>query len=83
MRTLARQIGQTLVGPRPLRLRADQPHAGAAGVVMHFPLGREKHFYVFRREEIRCTVRAVQHGDLPVIGIVRQKRRRQARARVR
>ena len=35
------------VGARPLRLRTDQAHAGAARVVVHFPFGREERVDVF------------------------------------
>ena len=45
---------------------------------MHFPVGGEKRIDVFRGEKIRCAVRAVQHGDVPTISVVRQQRSRQA-----
>ncbi len=41
--------GFAAIGARPLRLRADQPHAGAAGVVVHFPVGGEEGRDVRRR----------------------------------
>ena len=34
------------IAPRPVRLRADQPHAGARAVEMHFIFGGEQRFDV-------------------------------------
>ena len=48
------QPGFAAVGARPLRLRADQAHAGAAGVVVDLPVGRE--------ERARCPVRVKKSG---------------------
>ncbi len=59
---------------RPLRFRTDQAHAGAAGVVVHFPIVSKKAFDVFVSKKIRCTVRAVNNAQLPVIGNLRQQR---------
>ena len=53
------------VAARPGGLRADQPHAGAARVVVHFPFGVEERVDVFGREEVRRAVRAVGDTDLP------------------
>ena len=53
------------VVPRPLRLGADQSHAGAAGVVMHLPVGGEEAGNVGVGEKIWRAVRAVEHADLP------------------
>ena len=50
---------------RPRGLRPDQSHAGAAGVVVHFPFGVEERAHVFGREEIRRAMRAVGDADLP------------------
>ena len=39
------QAGLAAVAPGPIRLRPDQAHAGAGGVVMHLPLRGEKGRY--------------------------------------
>ena len=64
------------IGARPVRLGADQPHAGATGVVVHFPVRREERIDVGVREEVRCAVRPVGHRDLPVVRVVRAIARR-------
>ncbi len=51
--------------PYPLRFRADQAHAGAAGVEMHFPVGSEERLHVVRGEIFRRTVRSRDHPQLP------------------
>ena len=47
------------VAPRPVRLRTDEPDAGAGGVEMHLPIGGEEHRNVLGREKIRRAVRPV------------------------
>ncbi len=64
------------VGARPGGLGADQAHAGATGVVVHFPVGREERIDVGVREEVRSAVRSVGHRDLPVVRVVRPIARR-------
>ena len=56
---------------RPLGLRADEADAGAVGVVVDLPRGGEEHLDVVGREEIGRAVRAVEHADLPVVGVGR------------
>ena len=74
------QPGLAAIAARPLRLGADQAHAGAAGVVMHLPVGGEERLDVRVGEEIRRAVRAVQHADFPVVSVYcGQQRPRQAR----
>ena len=63
------QAGFAAITPRPLGFRADEPHAGAAGVVVHFPLGRKKLRNIGLGEKIRSAVRSIQHGDFPMVGI--------------
>ena len=58
------QTGFTAVSTDPLRLWPDQAHAGAAGVEMHFPLGREKRLHVALGEILRRAMGAVNHPDL-------------------
>jgi len=55
------------IWPRPRRLGSDQANAGACGVVVHFPLGAEEHRDVFRREEVRRAVWAVDNADAQVV----------------
>ena len=55
------------------RLRADQAHAGAAGVVVHFPVGGEEGVDVAGREEVGCAMRAVEHADVPVSAVGRNR----------
>ncbi len=50
---------------------------------MHLPVGGEERVDVVLRKEIRCTMRAVQNGDIPAIDIVRQQRSRQTQPRFR
>ncbi len=57
------------VGPRPLRLRADEPDAGAVRVVVNFPRRREKRGDVIVGEKVGRTVRAVEHADFPVVRV--------------
>ncbi len=73
------QSGLAAIGARPRGLRADQPHAGAAGVVVHFPFGVEERARCRRREEIRRAVRAVGDADLPGVRVVGPLARRDAR----
>ncbi len=49
----------TAIGTHPFGFGADQAHAGAAGVEMHFPVGREKPFDVRFGEVFRGGMRAV------------------------
>jgi hypothetical protein len=63
------------LSPRPLRLGADQPHTGTAGIEVHLPIGGEERLDVLRREVRRCTVRAVDHAHFT------QRRQRRAQAR--
>ena len=58
---------------RPCGLRPDQPHAGAVGIVVHLPRRGEEHLDVFGREEIGRAVRAVEHADLPLVGVLRRE----------
>ena len=59
------QTSLAAVGARPLRTRADQAYAGAAGVVVHFPAVAEEGADVVFGEEVRRPMRAVEHADLP------------------
>ncbi|MNC31702.1 hypothetical protein D3C75_800300 [compost metagenome] len=59
------------VSTRPLRFRANQPHAEAVGVVVNLPFGLKKCLHGFRREEIRRAVWPVQHADFPHIAVLR------------
>ena len=58
----------TTICTSPFRLRPDEPHPCAGGVVMHLPCGGEKSFDIFLQEKIRCPVRPVKHADLPFMG---------------
>ncbi len=60
------QAGLAAVAPCPLRLRPDQAHPRAAGVVVHLPGRGEEGVDVGRGEEVGRAVRAVQHGDVPL-----------------
>ena len=71
------QAGLAAVLARPLRLRADEAHAGAVGVVVHLPGGGEERLDVVGGEEIGRAVRAVEHADLPLVGVARDERERQ------
>ncbi len=53
------------IGPRPLGLGSDQPHAGAIALVVHLPVGREEHLDIFFGEEIGRGMRSEEHTDLP------------------
>ena len=53
------------VAARPLRLRAHQADAGAAGVVVHLPVGAEEGGHVVVGEKVRRAVGAVNHAQLP------------------
>ena len=57
------QSGFATIGPRPRRLRSDEPHTSTARVVMHFPLGREKNRDVMVGEKIGRTMGAVHHAQ--------------------
>ncbi|MCY1344045.1 hypothetical protein D9M69_300730 [compost metagenome] len=58
------QAGFAAALAHPFRFRADQPHAGAAGVEVHFPGGGEEGLDVAFGEVFRGAVRAVDHADL-------------------
>ncbi|MNN20439.1 hypothetical protein D3C81_1337180 [compost metagenome] len=57
------QAGLAAAVAHPFRFRADQAHAGAAGVEVHFPVGGEEGVDVRRGEVLRRAVRAVDHAD--------------------
>ena len=65
------QPGLAAIGARPFRLRPDQPHAGAAGIVVHIPGRGEEGRDIRFGEEIRRAMRAVKHAQFP---IMRQRR---------
>ena len=65
------QAGLAAVGARPLGLGADQADAGAAGVVVHLPVGGEERRDVVVGEEVGRAVRAVEHADLASCGRAR------------
>ena len=67
------QSGFAAVFSRPLWPRADQPHAGAIGIVVNLPRCIEQCVDVFVREEIRRAMRAVQNADLPFVRILRKQ----------
>ncbi len=75
------QAGLAAVAAGPLGLGPDQTHAGATGVVVHFPVGLEEACDVGIGEEIRGAVRPVQHTDLPLMAVLRPRSRRPLRAR--
>ncbi len=56
--------------PRPRGLRADQPHASARGVVVHFPVAGEESLDVLLREKLRATVWSIKNADVPEIFIL-------------
>ncbi|MNQ47166.1 hypothetical protein D3C85_610020 [compost metagenome] len=58
------QAGLAAAVAHPFRLGADQAHAGAAGVEVHFPVGGEEGVDVGRGEVFRRAVGAVDHADL-------------------
>ncbi len=76
------QPGLAAVGPRPMRLRADQADAGAVGVVVHLPAGGGEGFDVVGREEIRRAVRAIEHAQSPFLADRRRRGDRGARCRL-
>ena len=53
------QTGFAAIATRPLLFRAEQTHAGAAGIVMHFPIRAEERFDIRGGEEVGRSVRAV------------------------
>ncbi len=55
------------VAARPLRFRAHQADAGAAGVVVHLPVGAEEGGHVVVGEKVRRAVGAVDHAQFPVV----------------
>ncbi|MNO95003.1 hypothetical protein D3C76_866360 [compost metagenome] len=57
------QAGLAAAVAHPFRFRADQAHAGAAGVEVHFPVGGEEGLDIGRGEIFRRAVRAVDHAD--------------------
>ena len=59
------QAGFAAVGPRPARFRAAQTYTEAVGGVVHLPLGGEEFLDGFSGEEVRRTVRAIEHADVP------------------
>ena len=75
------QAGFAAVLARPCGLRADQAHAGAVGVVVHLPGGREERLDVVGGEEIGRAVRAVEDADLPVVGVRGRRHGRRAGVR--
>ena len=74
------QAGLAAVGARPLRLRADQAHAGAAAVEVHLPFGGEQRVDVVGREEVGRAVRTIEDADAPVARVAAVASRRAARA---
>ncbi|KAG0774336.1 hypothetical protein G6F22_014144 [Rhizopus arrhizus] len=63
------QAGLAAVLAGPGGLGAEQSHAQPVGVVVHLPIGGEEGLDGFGLEEVRCTVRAVQHADLPRVAV--------------
>src|SRR5258708_29296598 len=61
------QPGLTAVAARPLRLRADQPHAGAIGIEVHGVVGADERVDVGAGEELRRGVRTFGDRDLPAV----------------
>ena len=62
------QPGLAAVAPRPLRLRADQAHAGAVGIVVDLPRRRSQIIAMSACvKKVRRAVRAVEHPDRPVV----------------
>ena len=51
------QTGFAAVRPRPDGLRTGEPHAGAAGVVVHLPTGRQERLDIVFGKEVRGRVR--------------------------
>ena len=64
------QAGFAAVGACPARLRADQTDAQPVGVVVHLPVRLEKFFDGLFGEKVRRAVGAVQHLDVPLLGVV-------------
>jgi hypothetical protein len=54
------------VGSRPLRSRALEPDPGAGRVEVHDVARAEEHVDVVAGEELRCAVRALRDGELPL-----------------
>ncbi len=71
------QPGLAAVVARPVRLGADEPYAGATRVVVHLPAGGEEGVNIRLGEEIRGSVRPVQHCYVPAVGVGGPQRRRQ------
>jgi hypothetical protein len=61
------QAGLTAVTARPLRLRADQPHTGAIGIVVHGVVGADQRVNVGAGEELGRGVRTFGDRDLPAM----------------
>ena len=71
------QAGLAAVGARPARLRPDEAHARAAGVVVNAPAGGVERGDVLLDEEVGRRVRAGHDRDLPGLGQRRDERGRQ------
>src|SRR5690348_12822102 len=72
------QPGLTPVSSGPLRFGPRQPHAGAAGVVMHLPARVENGVDVRMGEEVRRSMWPVEHADLPIARQVRSQCERES-----
>ena len=68
------QSGLAAVAAGPGRFWAEQADAEPVRIVVHLPVGGEERLDRLGREEIRCSVRAVKHADIPGIGIGRDQR---------
>ncbi len=55
----------TPVSPGPLRLGANEAHTRAIGVVVHLPTRAEDDVDVRAREEVRRSVRPIEHAHAP------------------
>ena len=49
---------------------ANQAHTGTTGVVVHLVVGVKESLDIFFGEEVRRTMRAVHHANIPVIVVV-------------
>ena len=56
----------TTVTARPFGFWAHQTNTGAAGVVVHLPVGGEEHGHVVVGEKIRRAMGAVDHSQGPL-----------------
>ena len=59
--------GFAAVTASPAGLRADQANPGAAGVVMHLPVGGEEHGHVVVGKKVRGAMGAVNNAQGPVV----------------